>query len=642
MFILGLSCSAYADVPNAPAFTGFGGKTVVVGETIYTNNNQQGVAQPAVLIQGSAQAGTTITVYRDGTLVSPTVPAQIIVGADGQWSATATMATGDFNITATASNADGESLHSEPVHVVLDTTAPTVTVYVVKIGSRTNMLYMFLVDNIYGRITDSASGVDWSTASISLRDTTLNQNIAGTQAHDSTLQINYYPTPNWDVIYREAHEFRITVTASDKAGNSSSNYRDYIYDHTAPSKPVITHIYDQGTWKPYSSGMTINTNPPKIRGYVQPVNKFNEGPNAYAVFDERFHLNQRTYWRADDGKISIPGGNFDYEFQPGEIFQEGTDTFRMYACDSSYLSASTSITLNFAYGTPAQPPMPTSPNFSTLYPTISNDRQVIGDPTVPDISGTIPAKTYIQTVRIFDASQYGHTWTGVRYNYSIDVLPAGQQYPNTSGYDRGEVYIDANDNNQYDAGEDFLNKSSKGVSDGQSYSIPNFSGYVYRENNNCWIKIAVVNQYGSSESRILGRFHCRTTPPTLQSITITPQQSPYLSVSQKPTQIKVNTQISGYDWRPEFYGVNESISRLQILENDVVIATKTTTWTDLQSLRYEGVFNVSDVTFQPQKMYKAKVRVRDLMTNQTVEDMYTFFIDTLAPQVVDIIPEPGS
>ncbi|MDX9704074.1 MAG: hypothetical protein RBU23_13665, partial [Candidatus Auribacterota bacterium] len=642
-------CLAYADgVPNAPSITEFGGKTVIAGETIYTNSGQEGVAQPDVLIKGSAPADTQITVYRDGVPSTQTTPAQIMTDSDGKWSAVVTMATGQFNVTATASNQSGSSLPSQSVSVMLDTTVPTVSATVSKIGTRSNGPYMYLVDKIYGIVIANGSDIDWDTVTITLKDKTTDQWISGTQIHDSNRQIDFYPTGGWSVIYREAHEFRITVTAYDKAGNMRSVNRDYVYDNIAPSQPTISHIYDQGTWKAYTSGMTVSTNPPKIRGNVWPVSYQNQGLEAFAVFDNRFHLNKRDYWTTDNGGINFVNGNFDYEFQPGEAFQEGSTSITIYACDSSFRTATRTITLNFTEGTPLTPPMPSSPNFDTLYYTLSNNRRVIGDPTVPNISGTVPARTYEQTVRIFEAPQHDHFWNqrSGSYNYSVVILRSGQQYQNRSGiYDKGEVYVDLNDNNKYDSGEPFLDNNSKGISDGVSYSIPNFLGYVFLENNSSFIKIALVNSYGGSTSRLIGRFHCRTTPPLLQSITITPHQSPYLKLAQKPTQIKVNVQVYGFDWNPvagTFYGINETVSRLQILENNTVISTKTITWTDLQNVRYEGIFNVSDVNFQPQKQYTVKVRVRDLMENQTVENMYTFVIDTLAPEIVDIIPEPGS
>jgi len=635
---------SYADeVPNAPALTEFGTKPVVAGETICTNNNQQGVSQPAVLIKGSAQAGTLITIYKDGTAFTQSVPTQIITASDGKWSATVTIDTGEFNITAIASNQAGESLHSEPVHVILDTTPPVITVVVRQTGWRTNQLYMYGQNNMYGRISDSQAGVNWQTANISVKDLTDNEQIAGTQEHDATVQIDFYPTDGWGVTRENTHRYRITVNASDMAGNSASNYREYIYDSVYPSAAVITHVYDEGTWRPYTSGMTVHTNPPKLKGSVWPVNYKDQGPEAYAIFDNRFYRWNRTYFTTNNGKININNGEFIHEWTPDQVFQEGTTNINLYTVDSANLPKLTTVTLNFSYGTPAPVSIPSSPDLSSLYEVHGGERKVVGSPLIPDFSGTANSVSSVQTIRIFKAPQQGNDWTKNGYNYSVEIIPSGQQYPNTAGvYDPGEVYSDSNDNDRYDLGEPFLDDNSKGISDGTSYSIPNFLGYEFGQGT-MYLKIAAVNQYGGSSATSLGRFHYMTTPPDIQSVEMQPATASYLAMSQRPTSITVYVQNYGADWAIYFYGIDETVSKIEVLDdNNNVVSTNETTWTYLQSLRYTGTIDVSNVNFQPQKLYTIRVTARDLMTNQSVENMYSFAIDTLAPQIVDIIPEPGS
>lgn len=636
--------SAYgADVPNAPALTEFGPQVIVAGETIYTNNNQQGDAQPDILIKGSAQAGTTIIVYRAGVAISQTSPAQIVAAADGKWSATVTMATGEFDVTATAANQAGTSLHSEPVHVVLDTTPPSIAVTVRQTGWRTNQYYMYGHNNMWGIISDGGSGVNWSTATIGVEDLTDSEQIAGTQEHDSAAQINFYPVGNWSSTQENAHRYRITVTASDRAGNNGTGTREYIYDSVNPSPAVITHVYDQGTWKPYTGGMTVNTNPPKLKGYVWPVDYYNQGPEACLIFDSRFYPWNRSYFTTNNGKIDINTGEFIHEWQSNQVFQQGSTTIYLYTVDSTNLYVTTGVTLNFTYGTPTPPPLPSSPDLCTLYNCSGSERQVLGSPLIPDFSGSANPSSAVQTIRLFYAPQSGDYWVRSGYNYSIEILPAGQAYQNTPGaYDPGEVYSDDNDNNQYDTGEPFLDDNSKGTSDGTSYTLTNFRGYNFITGT-MYLKIAAVNQYGGSSAVSLGRFHYRTTPPVIQSTEVSPVTSPYLAASQIPTQITVNVQNIGYDWNPTFYGLNQSVSRIEILDAaDTVLSSNTTSWTYLGNLRYEGVLDVTDISFTPQTLYTVRVTAQDNMTNLTVDDSYTFFIDTLPPQVVDIIPPPGS
>ncbi|MDX9704073.1 MAG: hypothetical protein RBU23_13660, partial [Candidatus Auribacterota bacterium] len=686
LFIIFACCLAYADgVPNAPSITEFGGKTVIAGETIYTNSGQQGVAQPGVLIKGSAPADTQITVYRNGVPSTQTTPAQIITGSDGKWSAVVTMATGQFNVTATASNQSGSSLPSQSVSVMLDTTAPTVTVHVRQTGWRTNNKYMYGHNNMYGVLSDSASGIDWSTATITVKNLTTGADIAGTQANNGVNQIDFYPTAGWGVTQVDKNRYRITVYARDRAGNETqipavapqipdpwngNGWREYIYDSEFPPAPTIFKIWDPthnvftGTGEPssnlpdaegyvnYYPGMTVSKNPTRVKGKivdtngVPKVNYFNQDHHCWYVWETRYYpwVERVT---TNNGGISLSTGEFIYtwiEEKPTpqspdiQYYDIGDNYITFNAVDSAYLYVGTSIHLKFQYGTPKMPPMPSSPVFT------GGEQKVLGSRIIPDTSGKINKMNDVQTVRIFFAPQSGSYWLGHGYNYSKVVLPQGWSYVNTTGvYDPGDIYSDTNNNNQYDLGEPFFDVVKPSVSDGESYTIYNFLSFQYPQNSNIYVKVAAVNQYGMSAARSLGRFHHRDIPPSVVSVVMEPKTSPYLSVAQKPTQIVVNVQNSGYDWAMGFYGLDQPASTIKVYDdNNQQVSTNQTTWTYEGSLKYKGTLNVSNIVFQPQKQYTVQVTARDLMPNQRIQNVYTFVIDTLAPEIVDIIPEPGS
>jgi len=93
MMFAALFCSSvYAQsAPNAPVISRVGGRDVVVGQTLYTNNNQQGATTVNLTFNGFAQNGTTVFIYNGATLIASNIPV-----VDGAWQASVSMAQGQY------------------------------------------------------------------------------------------------------------------------------------------------------------------------------------------------------------------------------------------------------------------------------------------------------------------------------------------------------------------------------------------------------------------------------------------------------------------------------------------------------------------------------------------------------------------
>lgn len=679
-FLLFLTGNLFSqEIPNPPVISEIGAKQVISGQTVYTNAGQQGQNPVNLTVKGFAQLNTTIKIYNNGVLLT-TSPTTISTNSSGQWTGSVSISTGTIYLTATATNQAGTSLVSERITVILDTTAPYADVYVRQTGWRTNQKYMNGHNNMYGVLTDSASGIDWSTATITVKNLTTGATIAGTTANNGVNQIDFYPSAGWGITQTDKNRYRINVYVRDKAGNeiiipepqaqiptpwAGSGWREYIYDNEYPPAPTIYKIYDpthnifSGTGETssntpdaegyvnYFSGMTLNLNPQvtplKVKGKVvdsngiPKVNYSNADHHCWYVWESRYYpWSQRI--STDSGRINLTTGEFIFDWASSYYYNEGYNWITFYAVDSANLYTGTSIYVKFLFGTPLMPPMPTSPYFS------GGEQKVIGSRIIPDTFGKTNKMNNPQTVRLFFAPQSGSYWLGYGYNLSQEVLPEGQAYVNTVGiYDPGDVYSDTNNNNAYNAGEPFLDVVKPATSDGESYSIYNFLNFEYPANSTIYVKIASSNQYGMSEARSLGRFHHRTIPPSVSSVLITPKTASDLSVAQKPTQIVVNVQNSGYDWATSFYGLDQTVSKIEVIDdNSNVVSTNSTSWVYEGSLKYRGTLNVSNVNFLSEKKYTVRVTAKDFMENISVTNSYTFTIDSKEPEVVNLNPAPGA
>jgi bacillopeptidase F (M6 metalloprotease family)/subtilisin family serine protease len=178
-----------------------------VGAPVITSpTNGSYTNQPQAHVTGTAFAGTTVTLLRDGAQA-----AQVQAGADGNWGAALTLAEGPNHLTATATVSGGGTTDpSAPVTVTLDTILPALSVAAPTDGqSQTSRIIQ-----VNGTVSDTNLG---------------------------SVQVNGQPATA-DSSGRFAIELigqdgsnTVVVVASDLAGNSTQQTRIVHVDSSAPT-----------------------------------------------------------------------------------------------------------------------------------------------------------------------------------------------------------------------------------------------------------------------------------------------------------------------------------------------------------------------------------------------------------------------
>ncbi|HED1597883.1 TPA: Ig-like domain repeat protein [Enterobacter cloacae subsp. cloacae] len=211
-------------------------------------------------ISGTAKAGSTVTIM-DGSNVLGTTTA----GADGTWSFTPSvdLGRGDHTFTATAKDPMGNESASSSWTVTIDTDAPvkpTIDAALDDVGSvQGNLANGGTTDDPTPTLSGKAEA--GSTVKIYDQNGLLGEVTAKTDGTWSFSPVAKLPEG----------EHRFHVTATDKAGNTSSASDDFVLtlDYTAPdaSKLAITEVYDDvNTAGVIASGGETDDNRPLIKG----------------------------------------------------------------------------------------------------------------------------------------------------------------------------------------------------------------------------------------------------------------------------------------------------------------------------------------------------------------------------------------
>jgi len=551
----------------------------------------------------------------------------------------------------------GESSKSPATTVVIDTTAPTTTVYVQQTGWRTNQVYMYGHDQLYGNLSDAGgSGLDLDNTTITVYNNTTSAYVVGTQGNNGVNRVDFYPN-NWGDTKIHMNYYTITVTVKDKAGNVTVGTRSYYYDAVSPPAPTITKVYDPthnvytGAGEPnpnppdgfgyvdYYSGMTINANPTNFKGNIWPINTYNTGYDAWFVWESSQYCNWCQNCTVNNGCVD-GAGDFTWIRGPTQYFPEGPVSTTFYATDSANLTGTRTINLIFPYGTPQVP--------TSTAPYNGGEIKIIGGRLIPTITVVASPMGSEQTVRVYDSN---NCWTCTSYsgmpwyNESQVVFPAAQVYNTSAGvYDKGDAFIDLNQNYQWDAGEPYVDSMPNGtVSDGKSVTLPNINGFEFRHNGLTYLVTRSGNTYGQSGVRTIGRFHNNDTfPPTLDEVILTPVDATFLKMADKPTLITAKEHNWGYDWYTAGYGVNTGVSKIEVLDTwNNVVSTKPTNWVYDGGLKYRGLLDTS-LDAYPEGKYTIKVTLEDNLTNQTINTSNNFSIDNTPPNAQNIVPPPGS
>ncbi|MCF2395393.1 Ig-like domain-containing protein [Enterobacter hormaechei subsp. xiangfangensis] len=211
-------------------------------------------------ISGTAKAGSTVTIM-DGSNVLGTTTA----GADGTWSFTPSvdLGRGEHTFTATAKDPMGNESASSSWTVTIDTDAPvkpTIDAALDDVGTVQGALSN-------GSSTDdptpTLSGKAEAGSTVKIYD---QNGLLGEVTAKADGTWSFSP-----VAKLPEGEHRFHVTATDKAGNTSSASDDFVLtlDYTAPdaSKLAITEVYDDvNTAGVIASGEETDDNRPLIKG----------------------------------------------------------------------------------------------------------------------------------------------------------------------------------------------------------------------------------------------------------------------------------------------------------------------------------------------------------------------------------------
>ena len=242
------------------------GKVEITAVTDDTGSVTGSLSQGAVTddtrpqISGTAKAGSTVTIM-DGSNVLGTTTA----GADGTWSFTPSvdLGRGDHTFTATAKDPMGNESSSSSWTVTIDTDAPvkpTIDAALDDVGSVQGALSN-------GSSTDdptpTLSGKAEAGSTVKIYD---QNGLLGEVTAKADGTWSFSP-----VAKLPEGEHRFHVTATDKAGNTSSASDDFVLtlDYTAPdaSKLAITEVYDDvNTAGVIASGGETDDNRPLIKG----------------------------------------------------------------------------------------------------------------------------------------------------------------------------------------------------------------------------------------------------------------------------------------------------------------------------------------------------------------------------------------
>ncbi|EPV5026057.1 Ig-like domain-containing protein [Enterobacter hormaechei] len=242
------------------------GKVEITGVTDDAGSVTGSLSQNAVTddtrpqISGTAKAGSTVTIM-DGSNVLGTTTA----GADGTWSFTPSvdLGRGDHTFTATAKDPTGNESSSSSWTVTIDTDAPvkpTIDAALDDVGTVQGALSN-------GSSTDdptpTLSGKAEAGSTVKIYD---QNGLLGEVTAKADGTWSFSP-----VAKLPEGEHRFHVTATDKAGNTSSASDDFVLtlDYTAPdaSKLAITEVYDDvNTAGVIASGEETDDNRPLIKG----------------------------------------------------------------------------------------------------------------------------------------------------------------------------------------------------------------------------------------------------------------------------------------------------------------------------------------------------------------------------------------
>ncbi|EGN1030608.1 BapA prefix-like domain-containing protein [Salmonella enterica] len=223
-------------------------------------------------LNGTGEAGATITLYENGTVIGTTT-----AQPDGAWSvATSTLASGTHVITAVATDAAGNSSpNSTAFTLTVDTTAPQTPILTSVVDDVAGGVTGNLAN---GQITNdnrpTLNGTAEAGSVVSIYD---GNTLLGVTSANAGGTWSFTPTTGLNDGTRI-----LTVTATDPAGNVSPATSGFtiVVDTLAPTVPLITSIVDDvpNNTGAIGNGQSTNDTQPTLNGTA-------EANSAVSIFD---------------------------------------------------------------------------------------------------------------------------------------------------------------------------------------------------------------------------------------------------------------------------------------------------------------------------------------------------------------------
>ena len=362
--------------PDAPAITAVADDVGTITGNL-TSGQTTDDTRPA--ISGTAEAGSTVTIYDNGTAIGTTT------ATGGVWNFTppvgAPLGNGNHAFTVTATDAAGNvsALSTPAFNIVIDTAAPTAPIVIQAfddIGPLTGPL-------VNGQSTNDnqplLSGTAEANSIVSISDNgvflaTVTATAAGTWS--------YTPPVRLDGV----HTF--TATSTDAAGNLGAVSGSFTLniDTATPGTPVLTSVVDDVAGGVFnaalSNGQITNDARPTLNGTA-------EVGSTVAIFDGVTQI----------GTVTVPAGG-NWTFTPATPLTAGLHTFTITATDAAgnVSAPSAGFAINVDTTAPAQPVITSivDDTGSVTGPVANN--QATND-TLPTLNGTAEANA---TVTLYD------------------------------------------------------------------------------------------------------------------------------------------------------------------------------------------------------------------------------------------------
>jgi len=633
---------------NAPTITHIHQRPVVPGQYNYASTTT------GIVVQGNSEADMIIYLYRNGAnTYSGTAD------GNGVWSIPlGTLGEGTYTLAAQAFDGDLFTSSLSPnAQLMVDVTPPSISLrWDIGYWQAFKPYLWTYADGLRSLCSDSRSGCDWTTCGMRVTDLTAgNVVIPGLVDNDSASFIDWRPADgNWNGAVR-VHEHQYTVEGwiTDKAGNTRLESYTYWIDTVMPTAPVVEYVYDPNHhtitgngepidnlpdaegWVRYYASMTVSTNPPKLKGYVNPFS-LPQGFEAHWVNSCQRAFGNWSCTVDSSGRWQL---NFDVPFCFGrhDVTVLSKQAAQRHSCEGT----STPVQWYFDAGKPPKP-------VGISYTGSTNCIRKADDLLLQPFSVTLAQVPFKQRAVLDDTM-------GNVFRYARVLYPSGWSYTNTPGsYDEGEIFKDTDGDAEWDPGELFLDEAGKGVSDGKTVQFPNFLDINLPSYGRTCIRVYAVNEYGWSPCLNVARHGTNVSnAPRVKQMILSP--SPGLVERRNATR-PTSLLSQALTWAWNGYGtaagyqccgwwyLNTGASTIRIvngLGNEVMAPSTGVGWAKIDNKTMENTFDLSAVPL-PDATYVIEARYEDLFGNVMTNSSTTFKIDNVPPNPSEVVPPDGA